>query len=302
MKLVRMIFIGVLIVLAVNINAFASTVNVELDGIGNGQEYASVISKQGNAMIPVRAVCEAAGFDVLWLGADSAAVIKADVSEDRDTALKKYVYSQLEKASEGKNLIPDCVILTLKLDREDVTLHYNYKDCNGETVSYGKSYTISEEAVRYECGSLYAPLRAIFNGFGLWVMYENNGIKVSIPEFVNYPHDLELVSAYEPKEEENSNMVYLGNFKITHYCACEKCCGIYAGQTAWGGALKPGYTIAVDPSVIAKLSDVYIDGYGMRVAEDCGGAIKGNRIDIAVSSHSEALALGVAYKDVWLVN
>ena len=65
--------------------------------------------------------------------------------------------------------------------------------------------------------------------------------------------------------------------------------------------MKPGQTIAVDPSVIGKLSTVEIDGYGIRIAEDCGGAIKGNRIDVAVSSHEEAMRLGVVYRDVWLI-
>ena len=50
------------------------------------------------------------------------------------------------------------------------------------------------------------------------------------------------------------------------------------------------------------MSNVYIDGYGIRQAEDCGGAIKGNRIDLAVSTHAEAEAKGVVWKDVYLVN
>ena len=35
-------------------------------------------------------------------------------------------------------------------------------------------------------------------------------------------------------------------------------------------------------------------------AEDCGGAIKGNRIDVYVNSHQRALELGVNYADVYL--
>ena len=36
-------------------------------------------------------------------------------------------------------------------------------------------------------------------------------------------------------------------------------------------------------------------------AEDCGGAIKGNHIDIYVNNHAEATALGVTNADVFLV-
>ena len=38
--------------------------------------------------------------------------------------------------------------------------------------------------------------------------------------------------------------------------------------------------IAVDPKVIKLRSKVYIPGYGMAVAGDTGGAIKGNIIDL----------------------
>jgi 3D (Asp-Asp-Asp) domain-containing protein len=95
---------------------------------------------------------------------------------------------------------------------------------------------------------------------------------------------------------------YLGNFKITHYCACTKCCGKNAqGITASGKRVEENKTIAVDPKVIALGSEVYIDGYGYMEAQDTGSAIKGNIIDVYIADHEEALNLGVVYKDVYLV-
>ncbi len=95
---------------------------------------------------------------------------------------------------------------------------------------------------------------------------------------------------------------YLGNFKITHYCACTKCCGKNAqGITASGKRVEENKTIAVDPKVIALGSQVYIDGYGYMEAQDTGSAIKGNIIDVYVADHQEALNLGVVYKDVYLM-
>lgn len=92
----------------------------------------------------------------------------------------------------------------------------------------------------------------------------------------------------------------LGVFKITHYCACSICCGEYSnGITASGTTAQAGRTIAVDPSLIPLGSSVVINGH-IYVAEDTGGAIKGNRIDVFVSSHSEALANGVYYAEVIL--
>ena len=48
-------------------------------------------------------------------------------------------------------------------------------------------------------------------------------------------------------------------------------------------------------------SKVHIEGYGDFVAQDRGGAIKGNRIDVLVGSHAEALALGVKKMEVYLI-
>ena len=101
--------------------------------------------------------------------------------------------------------------------------------------------------------------------------------------------------------QENKG-TYLGRFKITHYCPCSICNGGWGNNTAYAGKITPGQTIAVDPNVISPMSWVYIDGYGLRRAEDCGGGIKGNHIDMAVNSHSEAYKIGVVYKDVWLQN
>ena len=56
--------------------------------------------------------------------------------------------------------------------------------------------------------------------------------------------------------------------------------------------MTPNRTIAVDPRIIPLGSKVEINGR-IYIAEDTGGAIKGNRIDMCVSSHSEAYAKGV---------
>ena len=62
-------------------------------------------------------------------------------------------------------------------------------------------------------------------------------------------------------------------------------------RTATGTLLRRG-VIAVDPAVIPLGTRVFIPGYGEAIAEDVGGAIRGNRIDIAFESHEEALSFG----------
>ena len=93
----------------------------------------------------------------------------------------------------------------------------------------------------------------------------------------------------------------LGKFKITHYCPCSICCGPWSnGITSTGVIATTNHTIAVDPSQIPYGSKVVINGQ-VYVAEDCGGAIKTNCIDIYVATHAEGEAKGVYYTDVYLI-
>lgn len=98
-------------------------------------------------------------------------------------------------------------------------------------------------------------------------------------------------------------LVYIGDFKLTHYCTekREHICGTGTGLTATGTKVTAGRTVAVDPSVIPYGTKIYIEGYGWRVAEDCGGAVKKAHIDIAVESHSQALSLGQKSGGVWIL-
>lgn len=94
---------------------------------------------------------------------------------------------------------------------------------------------------------------------------------------------------------------YLGKFKISHYC-CEKykhICGTGTGKTATGLDVEPGM-ISVDPRVIPLGSVVEFGGQEY-TAVDTGGMIKGNKIDLAVATHEEALNLGVYSADVYIV-
>ena len=73
---------------------------------------------------------------------------------------------------------------------------------------------------------------------------------------------------------------------------------LLAATGSTGTVPKEGRTIAVDPKVIPYGSIVYIQDYGYFIAEDCGGAIKGNRIDLFFDSHSEAESFGKQTKIV----
>ena len=87
-----------------------------------------------------------------------------------------------------------------------------------------------------------------------------------------------------------------GVYKVTAYCACMQCCGKTNGITASGAKATANHTIAA-PRTFAFGTKVVINGTTY-VVEDRGGAIQGNRIDIYMNSHAEALRWGVRYVEV----
>jgi uncharacterized protein YabE (DUF348 family) len=91
------------------------------------------------------------------------------------------------------------------------------------------------------------------------------------------------------------------NMKTTAYNSAETGSNITAsGAVAVRNAT--GYsTIAVDPSVIPLGTKVYVEGYGYAIAQDTGGAIKGNIIDLYFNSMSEVNAWGVKYVNVYIL-
>lgn len=122
---------------------------------------------------------------------------------------------------------------------------------------------------------------------------------------------VEVLEAQEDYENEKIEKALLeqanriDDVTVTHYCICDICCGKSDGITASGVMATPGVTVAVDPDIIPLGSDVLVD-YGdgeihyMR-ADDVGGAIKGNHIDLCVSSHQEAIEQGIKTATVWWV-
>ena len=71
------------------------------------------------------------------------------------------------------------------------------------------------------------------------------------------------------------------------------------GRTAMGTRARVG-EIAVDPSVIPLGSNVYIEGVGARRAEDTGGNIKGNTIDIYMDTQSQCISWGARYVTIYI--
>lgn len=105
----------------------------------------------------------------------------------------------------------------------------------------------------------------------------------------------------------------LGEFKVTAYCSCVRCCSIWAKNrpldengkeivyTASGERAEAGKTIAVDTSVIPFGTEVRI-GDTVYTAQDTGSMVKGNVIDIYFDSHESAVKHGAKYLEVEVRN
>lgn len=89
-------------------------------------------------------------------------------------------------------------------------------------------------------------------------------------------------------EAAEKNIRSLGTFKITWYCPCRKCSGKWDHQTSSGAYATEGRTVAVDKKVIKEGTHLLINGHEY-VAEDTGGGVIGNHVDIFNESHSVCL-------------
>lgn len=118
--------------------------------------------------------------------------------------------------------------------------------------------------------------------------------KVIKEEIIKEPvNQIIAVGTKEPKVSISSGSEPAGDGKVmimeaTGYGAdCRGCSGI----TATGINIKKNpniKVISVDPNVIPLGSRVWVEGYGVAIAGDTGGAIKGNRIDVLLPSEAYA--------------
>lgn len=114
-----------------------------------------------------------------------------------------------------------------------------------------------------------------------------------------------LQSQLQIEKNTNKHLKYLGKFKITYYDLGYESCGKYSSDPAYGitysGAVATAnITVAVDTNIIPLGSYLYIEGTGCRIAQDIGGAVKGNHIDVFVNDFSYE-KYHTHYTDVYLI-
>lgn len=121
---------------------------------------------------------------------------------------------------------------------------------------------------------------------------DTESIPASDAIFISYTSDAPSVEADQETSEDDPETNYKAiTVTATAYCPCAECSGGWGSRTSTGKTATAGRTIAVDPSIIPYGTGVIIDGVTY-IAEDCGGAIKGNRVDIFFNNHEEATSYG----------
>jgi 3D (Asp-Asp-Asp) domain-containing protein len=93
----------------------------------------------------------------------------------------------------------------------------------------------------------------------------------------------------------------MGEYRITGYAACVKCCGKSDGITA-DGTYAPGFRgrLASAPREIPFGTKLWIAGVGLVEVHDRGGAIRGRRLELFFQKYDEALQWGVQKRQVWV--
>ncbi|MGN7476450.1 3D domain-containing protein [Solibacillus silvestris] len=111
---------------------------------------------------------------------------------------------------------------------------------------------------------------------------------------------LKLPDHIQNKKETAEKKETLDDFEVVSTLTVEASaftayCKGCSGKTAYGIDLKKDPNIkliAVDPKVIPLGTKVWVEGYGIAVAGDTGGSIKGNRIDVFVKTKKIAYNWG----------
>lgn len=129
-------------------------------------------------------------------------------------------------------------------------------------------------------------------------------IRESIPEKIscgkknNFIHNKKSKSSYSKPQKTSRAMSFAyKNVKFmnsTAYSASNS-------KTSTGTRAVRG-VVAVDPKVIPLGTKLYIEGYGYAIAGDTGKSIKGNKIDVCMSTKKECKKWGNKKVKVYILN
>lgn len=132
---------------------------------------------------------------------------------------------------------------------------------------------------------------------------KTGGIRLDQRTFENIPQQ-PLHSNRSPSYFPCPSFVQM--YTVTAYSPNEESTGKYPGHpeykiTATGTTATEGRTIAADFAVLPSGSIVEIEGIGLRVVEDCGGAVNGRHIDVYMEDTNKAVKFGKQQRKVRVI-
>ena len=182
--------------------------------------------------------------------------------------------------------------MTVRVTRAEAAFELVYEEIPFETV-YTEDSTMAEgteEVTQYgSAGTAYSYYEYITdeNGETETVLISSGVQTEPVTEYITY--GTRAANTIVTPDGEVLTYTEVRTFEATAYTG--------GGITATGTSARVG-EIAVDPSVIPYGTKVYIvtsDGsivYGKATAEDCGGAIKGNIVDLYYDTYNECISFG----------
>ena len=135
----------------------------------------------------------------------------------------------------------------------------------------------------------------IFTYTTKYVNGKNKGTEREVKEWITEPHDNVLrlgTSATGNKGEYVVTRTFTANTTA------------YTARPGAGGALGLGVhrgTCAVDPRFVSLRSELWIEGYGYAFANDTGGAVKGNVVDLYMNSKGQCISWGRRNKTAYVI-
>lgn len=233
-------------------------------------------------------------------------IVTYDIKESNLHGFQKFAFADIlsEEISPAKAL-PEEPLYSLKYDTVTESIEYETKIVYNENVYEGTKNVVQE--------GLEGTKKYVYKR-----LYEDTTLLSRELDRIEYTEPVEEIIEVGTKKREiatsrggfrySKELIMTATAYDLSYESTGKNPGDpYYGITASGTKARPG-VVAVDPSVIPLGTKLYIastDGspdYGFATAEDTGGAIKGNRIDLFMEDNEDCYNFGIRPVKVYILN
>ncbi|MDD2495361.1 MAG: 3D domain-containing protein [Tissierellia bacterium] len=233
-------------------------------------------------------------------------IVTYDIKENDLNGFQKFAFADtLNDEISPAKVLPEEPLYTLKYDTVSESVEYETKIVYNENV-YEGTKNVVQEGSKGTKEYIYKRI------------YEDTNLLSRDLDKIEYTEPVDKIVEVGTKKREvatsrggfrySKEMVMTATAYDLSYESTGKNPGDpYHGITASGTKARPG-VVAVDPNVIPLGTKLYIastDGspdYGFATAEDTGGAIKGNRIDLFMEDSNDCYNFGIRPVKVYILN